>query len=99
MLCEYVRLHNERPVALKTPPSDNIMHRRTINSPCGRTTLPIDKSVVASYSTNAAAQSFFGLLKCERVNRRQYGTERKRERISLTTSTAGSIPASLGDFN
>ncbi len=31
-------------------------------------------SAVGSCDDNAAAESFFGLLKCERVNRRQYRT-------------------------
>lgn len=48
-------------------------------------------SAVGSCADNAAAESFFGVLKRERVNRRQYRT---RADATLTTSNAGTIPAS-----
>jgi transposase InsO family protein len=51
-------------------------------------------STVGSCADNAAAESFFGRLKRERVNRRQYLT---RAEISLMTSSTGTIHGSGGD--
>ena len=55
-------------------------------------------SAVGSCADNAAAESFFGVLKRERVNRRQYRTRAEARVESLTTSTAGTIPGSAGDW-
>ncbi len=50
-------------------------------------------SAVGSCADNAAAESFFGVLKRERVNRRQYRARAQARRISLTTWNAATIPA------
>jgi putative transposase len=50
-------------------------------------------SAVGSCADNAAAASFFGVLKRERVNRRQYRTRAEARPISLTTSSACIIRA------
>jgi putative transposase len=56
-------------------------------------------SAVGSCADNAAAESFFGVLKRERVNRHHYRTRARRERISLTISSAVTIPDSAGGSN
>lgn len=56
-------------------------------------------SAVGSCADNAAAESFFGLLKRERVNAGSTGQGPKREPISLTPSNAGTIPDSGGDWH
>lgn len=52
-------------------------------------------SAVGSCADNATAEGFFGMLKRERVNQRQYRTQAEaRADIFLITSSAATIPGS-----
>ncbi len=56
------------------------------------------RRAVGSCADNAAAESFLGVLKRARVNRQHYRTRAEARAISLTTSSAVTIPASVGDW-